>query len=160
MAVEILKFGPKHQTGVQDLIVSIQQNEFGVPITLDAQPDLKNIADFYQHGSGDFWVALDGGVVIGTTALLDIGNLQTALRKMFVSVSHRGQKGVANLLLQTAFDHAKSQDVGEIFLGTTAKFLAAHRFYEKHGFELVDAHALPKTFPRMEVDTRFYRLEV
>lgn len=159
MAVEILKFGPKHQTGVQDLIVSIQQNEFGVPITLDAQPDLKNIADFYQHGSGDFWVAMGDGAVVGTAALLDIGNRQTALRKMFVSGNQRGS-GVAAQLLQTLLDHAKSQDVGEIFLGTTAKFLAAHRFYEKNGFELVDAHALPKTFPRMEVDTRFYRLEV
>jgi RimJ/RimL family protein N-acetyltransferase len=44
-------------------------------------------------------------------------------------------------------------------LGTTAAFLAAHRFYEKSGFRLVDEADLPETFPRMAVDTRFYVIE-
>ncbi len=45
----------------------------------------------------------------------------------------------------------------KIFLGTTAEFLAAHRFYEKNGFSLIDANDLPERFPRMAVDTRFYQ---
>ena len=47
-----------------------------------------------------------------------------------------------------------------IYLGTTEKFLAAHRFYEKSGFELIEPESLPATFPRMAVDKRFYRLKI
>ena len=45
-----------------------------------------------------------------------------------------------------------------MLLGTTDAFLAAHRFYEKHGFSRIDRDALPAAFPVMAVDTRFYRL--
>ena len=33
-----------------------------------------------------------------------------------------------------------------------------HRFYEKNGFQLIDPDTLPARFPKMKVDTRFYRL--
>ena len=44
----------------------------------------------------------------------------------------------------------------EVFLGTTARFLAAHRFYAKHGFGEIAVAELPDAFPIMEVDTRFF----
>lgn len=47
--------------------------------------------------------------------------------------------------------------VRTIYLGTTAIMSAAHRFYEKHGYVLIDGGELPASFPRMRVDTRFYR---
>jgi len=45
-------------------------------------------------------------------------------------------------------------------LGTTPEFLTAHRFYEKNGFSLIDLEDLPESFPRMDVDTRFYRFDL
>lgn len=48
----------------------------------------------------------------------------------------------------------------EITLGTTAKFLAAHRFYEKNGFSEVDRAALPDRFAVMVVDTKFYAFDL
>jgi len=48
--------------------------------------------------------------------------------------------------------------VRELFLGTTAQFVAAHRFYEKHGFREIARPDLPPTFPVMSVDTKFYML--
>ena len=163
MGLAITPFAPAHTSGVKDLIVPIQQNEFGISISYDDQPDLKNIPDFYQVGSGGFWVALEKAkgneCVVGCIALKDIDNNQTALRKMFVAQSHRGKKaGVAASLLKTLLDHAKAQGVLEIYLGTTKQFLAAHRFYEKNGFELVDEKNLPSAFLRMDVDTRFYKI--
>jgi hypothetical protein len=47
--------------------------------------------------------------------------------------------------------------VAEIYLGTTEKFLAAHRFYERNGFGLIESSELPPAFPVMAVDTRFYK---
>jgi N-acetylglutamate synthase-like GNAT family acetyltransferase len=159
--VQIVQFSPTHAEGVVSVILSIQQSEFGIPITLEAQPDLLDIAGFYQHGTGNFWVALDAGTVVGTLGMLDIGNRQAALRKMFVSRSHRGPAhGVARELLHTLLTWGRTQGVQEIFLGTTATFLAAHRFYEKNGFRELAKQALPERFPIMAVDTKFYGLSL
>ncbi|WP_044528928.1 GNAT family N-acetyltransferase [Herbaspirillum sp. B65] len=158
--MEILAFAPQHAQGVVDLILPIQQQEFDIPITLEGQPDLKDIAGFYQKGLGNFWVALDAGKVVGSISLLDIGNQQVALRKMFVAASHRGKEhGTAVRLLEGALAWAREQGVHQVFLGTTAKFLAAHRFYEKNGFRLIEKSDLPAAFPVMVVDTRFYALD-
>ncbi len=90
--------------------------------------------------------------------MLDIGHDQAALRKMFVQREFRGPThGTARLLLAALLDWAKAQRIGEIYLGTTAKFLAAHRFYEKNGFTELSKSQLPVQFPIMNVDTKFYR---
>lgn len=38
--------------------------------------------------------------------------------------------------------------------------VAAHRFHEKAGFPWTDPAELPPSFPRMVVDSRFYRLHL
>ena len=94
--IDIVPFSSPHAGGVVSLILPIQHSEFDIPITLEAQPDLQDIRGFYQHGNGTFRVALDGPRVVGTVALLDIGNNQAALRKMFVDAPRRGaERGVA-----------------------------------------------------------------
>lgn len=159
--IEIRPFSIEHAAGVVDVILPIQQQEFQIPITHEGQPDLNDIPGFYQKGNGNFWVALEGERVVGTVSLLDIGQGQLALRKMFVAASHRGREhGTAKHLLDGAIAWAVAKGVSQIFLGTTAKFLAAHRFYEKNGFRLVEKSELPAAFPVMVVDTRFYALEV
>lgn len=155
--IEISPFAPQHANGVVDVILPIQQLEFEIPISLEAQPDLQDIPGFYQKGLGNFWVALDGGKVVGTVALVDIGNHQVALRKMFVSAAYRGpEHGVARRLLDTLLQWCLERGVKAIYLGTTSKFLAAHRFYEKNGFTEIARSQLPASFPVMAVDTKFY----
>ncbi|MCI0768600.1 GNAT family N-acetyltransferase, partial [Bacillus sp. TL12] len=115
------------------------------------------VGSFYQKGTGNFWVALDGKKVVGTVALLDIQNHQVALRKMFVTKEYRGKVfQTANLLLNNVFEWAKEKEISEIYLGTTLQFLAAHRFYEKNGFQEIPTGNLPKNFPLMQVDKKFY----
>lgn len=142
---------------VVDVILPIQQSEFGIPITLKDQPDLRDISGFYQRDNGGFWLAESEGVIVGTIALLDIGNRQAALRKMFASQSHRGpEHGVAKQLLTTLIEWCRHRGIDEVYLGTTGAFLAAHRFYEKNGFTELAKGELPRTFPAMSVDTKFY----
>jgi N-acetylglutamate synthase-like GNAT family acetyltransferase len=161
MDIQIKPFEERYTKDVGELIVSIQRGEFDIPITYEQQPDLRDIPGFYQRQAGDFWLALSGERVVGSIALLDIGEELGALRKMFVAADCRGaEAGVARRLLAALLDHARRQGLSAVYLGTTDKFLAAHRFYEKHGFELVDPETLPKSFPRMSVDSRFYRLEL
>jgi N-acetylglutamate synthase-like GNAT family acetyltransferase len=144
-----------------DLILDIQQKEFGIPIRKEDQPDLADIKNFYQTGNGNFWVALCQDEVVGTISLKDIGNRQGALRKMFVRSEYRGtQFKTAQYLLDSLLAWARSRVLTDIYLGTTAKFLAAHRFYEKNHFECVSPDQLPSNFPVMKVDTRFYHLKL
>lgn len=144
---------------VPELIVPIQRGEFGVDITAADQPDLADIPGFYQQGSGNFWVAHENGLLAGTIALLDIGEGRLALRKMFVGSAHRG-KGVAPALLEAALGWARERGVREILLGTTDKYHAAHRFYDKHGFTRIAREALPPSFPVMAVDSIFYSMRL
>src|SRR5262245_29040638 len=102
MPVSITPYTAADRDGVGALIVGIQRGEFGIQITYDQQPDLKDIPGFYQQGTGNFWVARSGSTVVGTISLKDIGNAQVALRKMFVDAAHRGREaGVAQTLLDT-----------------------------------------------------------
>jgi len=143
---------------VADLILHIQNVEFGIPITLELQPDLNEIPGFYQTNNGNFWIAKIDDKIIGTISLLDIGNRKSALRKMFVDKDYRGNEfDVGQKLLNTLIDWAYLKGFTEIFLGTTEKFTRAQRFYEKNGFKEIEKQELPETFPVMEVDVKFYR---
>ena len=158
MDIEAHTYTDLYKQQTTDLILSIQQTEFGIPITLEDQPDLNNIPSFYQTNNGNFWIVVIENKVAGTIALLDIGNSRGALRKMFVHKDFRGKEyGVGQVLLNTLFKWARQNNFKEILLGTTDKFIAAQRFYEKNGFEEVEKQSLPNEFPVMEVDVKFYR---
>lgn len=161
MTISVRAAQPRDAQGILDVIVPIQREEFGIAIAATDQPDLLAISDFYQSGRGGFWVAIADSRVVGTIGLKDIGNAQAALRKMFVAADYRGKdQGVASRLLQTLLDHARGQELAQVFLGTTDKFLAAHRFYEKNGFAEIAKADLPPAFPVMAVDSKFYVLHL
>jgi N-acetylglutamate synthase-like GNAT family acetyltransferase len=155
--IEVHTYSDLYKEEIGHLIVGIQQEEFNIPITLADQPDLNNIRDFYQVGHGNFWVATVDGKIAGTIALLDIGNGQGALRKMFVHEKYRGKElGIGKTLLNTLLQWVKDKRFLEVFLGTTEKFIAAQRFYEKNSFKEISKDQLPKEFPIMKVDVKFY----
>lgn len=157
-AVQIVHYQPIYQDQLRQLIISIQRDEFSIPITLEDQPDLFNIEHFYQKDNGAFLLALDGEKVVGTGALIDLGNQNGALRKFFVHPDYRGKNSAASSLLQRLLKWGQEKDFQDFYLGTTAKFLAAHRFYEKNGFREISIKELPEEFSIMAVDTKFYRL--
>ena len=109
--IRIVPYESTFQEEVVDLIVHIQQKEYNVPITKEEQPDLLEIETFYQRHHGNFWIAIYDGKVVGTVALLDIENLQVALRKMFVKKEFRGKEwSASHMLLQTAISWAEDKN--------------------------------------------------
>lgn len=156
--VTVKTFSQEYQDQIVNLILSIQQQEYNIPITKHDQPDLFSINDIYQTGDGNFWIAIHDNEVVGTISLLDIGNKEVALRKMFVDKEYRGSKyKTASLLLNTTIDWTKEKSIRTIYLGTTPQFLAAHRFYEKNGFISIKEKELPEKFPILQVDKKFYK---
>lgn len=144
-----------------NLILPIQQIEFNVPVTLEGQPDLLDIEANYLQGGGNFWGAMLGDELVGTIALINTGHQACALRKMFVRKEFRGKEyGIAQLLLEKLIEFCKENSISDIYLGTVDLLKAAHRFYEKNGFNEIKADELPDYFPRMMADNKFYHLHI
>ncbi|RDB07639.1 GNAT family N-acetyltransferase [Runella aurantiaca] len=159
--IQIAHYSEAHQPSIIDLILGIQQNEFNIPITLADQPDLLTIPSFYCQNKGAFWVALNEGQVVGTIALIDIGDQMGAIRKMFVHQDFRGKElGIATLLLNAMLEHCRQHGLTAIYLGTLPRLQAAMRFYEKNGFVQLPKSTLPPQFPAMTLDTVFYEYKI
>ena len=148
-------FEPEDQPGVIALVLPIQQDEFGVEITAEEQPDLIDIAGYFQAGGGNFWVAEADGALVGTIGLKPFKPDAVALKKMFVERAWRGG-GLAARLLDAALGWARDAGFGHVYLGTTGGMAAAHRFYEKHGFRRIDKARLPDGFILVRVDDAFF----
>lgn len=159
MPVSIVTYRPPYKEEIARLILSIQQGEFNVPITLADQPDLLEIENFYQNGKGNFWCALNSeGQVIGTIALIDIGHQSGVIRKMFVHADYRGgETKVAQQLLNLLEQWAAEKSIHTIYLGTIDRLYAANRFYLRNHYEQIKESLLPPWFPRMQVDNTFFR---
>lgn len=156
--IQIGEYSAAHRHQVIDMVLGIQREEFGLPITIQDQPDLSDISSFFLK-RGNFWVATEDGRVVGTIGAFDLGDGNAVLRKMFVKKEYRG-KGVSKGLLAELLEWAKRSGFRRVCLGTTPLYLAAHRFYEKNGFVEISREELPAGFPVMEVDKKFYRYDV
>ncbi|WP_128547067.1 GNAT family N-acetyltransferase [Larkinella soli] len=158
---EIKSLNNSHCRQIVDLILPIQQNEFNVPVTLESQPDLLDIETHYLRPGGGFWGAFHGDELVGTIALIDTGHHAGAIRKMFVARDYRGRTtGLARRLLETLIAYGAARGMTDLYLGTVAQLQAARRFYERNGFIPIDRDALPPYFPKMQVDTHFYHLNL
>jgi GNAT superfamily N-acetyltransferase len=143
------------------LILPIQQLEFGVPITLEDQPDILDIDGYYIQKGGGFWGAIREGELIGTIAVINAGQGVGAIRKMFVKKEFRGKElGVAQQLIETLFEFSRNNGIAGLYLGSVNQMKAAHRFYERNGFEKIEPEELPGNFPRMSNDNVFYHLSI
>jgi GNAT superfamily N-acetyltransferase len=159
--MEITVYTKEFEQQVIEFILNIQQNEFGVPVTIADQPDLLDVENFYCKGKGNFWIATDNKKLIGSIALIDTGNRQSALRKMFVHKDYRGKdKGMGQQLLDHVIGWCRQKGIDEIYLGTFDKLLAAQKFYLKNGFVEVEKQSLPASFPLMQVDNMFFKLRI
>lgn len=159
--ITIQPFEDQDTNNIVNLILNIQQNEFQVPITINEQQDLLNIPTFYQQKKGNFWVAKFNDEVVGTIALIDCGDNIGTIRKMFVKKEFRGKEfGIAQRLLNTLEESARTSTIKSLYLGTLERLQAAIRFYERNGFTLIQKQNLPTVFPLMPVDTHFFEKEI
>jgi hypothetical protein len=53
-AFTIKPFAAVQRRAVANLVLDIQRREFGIPVTLDTQPDLIDVAGFFRKGAGEF----------------------------------------------------------------------------------------------------------
>lgn len=150
-----------HCQTIIDLILPIQQIEFSLPLTLGGQRDLLDIETHYRKTGGDFWGAFYNQELAGTIALIATGHNAGAIRKMFVKKELRGKEmGIAQRLLDTLIAFCAERDIRDLYLSTIDVLKAAHRFYERNGFQRIRKEHLPGYFPLMNGDNVYYHLHL
>lgn len=154
--LEIKLVNDTYSKEIIDLVLNIQQKEFNVPITIEDQPDLMQIENFYFANGGSFWGAFINGELVGTIALVKFDEKAAAIRKMFVKKEFRGKEyGIAQKLLETLIAYCQKNGIEEVYLGTVSILKAALRFYERNHFEIIEKELLPSKFPLMNADNVF-----
>ncbi|MCV9933870.1 GNAT family N-acetyltransferase [Flavobacterium sp. LS1R47] len=161
MNIIIVPIKDDYSEAVVDLILNIQQKEFNVPITLEDQPDLLEINQFYHKKGGCFWGAFIDGELVGTIALVKYDDREGAIRKMFVKKEYRGKElYIAQQLLDTLIAYSKQNGLLDLYLGTVSILEAALRFYERNNFVRIEKGTLPDAFPIVDVDNVFCHLKL
>lgn len=142
MTVRIESFSTKYAAAAHDLVATILVDEFGLEDLVSKQRDLVEIEQSYSEGASRFWVALDGTRVVGTIGFIDMGGMVGRVRKMFVHGDYR-RTGLGSRLLETLESWAAEQGKAELYLRTHERFVAAHAFYNRHGFTEIPASEYP-----------------
>ncbi|WP_179007185.1 GNAT family N-acetyltransferase [Winogradskyella forsetii] len=132
-----------------DLMMDAIATEFESPISSSKNSKSQNL--------DACWVAFYKTDLIGTIGILKIDSAFSVIKNMFVKKDFRGSVyGVAQQLLNTAYDWCLTQDISHMYLGTMNQFKAAQKFYEKNRFVKIELTELPSGFIRNPIDTVFY----
>jgi DNA-binding MarR family transcriptional regulator/predicted N-acetyltransferase YhbS len=161
LQLDIKLFEEKYQQQMEDLVLGIQNGEFNLGLTAQRQPDLHNLKAFYNDKGNWLWIAVNGkDEVAGSIGLERLNENQAVLRKMFVRKEYRGKTlNLASKLFAILLKEAKSQGFKEILLDTPLVTHAAHRFYERNGFELVSKDVIPANYLLPSgIELKIYRL--
>lgn len=157
--MKIETYSGKYDDEIISLILSIQNNEAKIGLSLQEQPDLLDIHHSYQQPGGEFWIAVSDGKVVGTIGLMLKENHCAILKKFFVKKEFRSQK-VGLALYNELLQYAISKGVRRILLDTPAVAHASHRFYEKAGFRKISTAELPVPYSYPDRDSILYLLNV
>lgn len=76
MKLDIQSIGDSYSEQLVELILTIQQKEFNIPVTIQDQPDLIKIESFYQASGGNFWGAFIDGELVGSIAIVKFDEKQ------------------------------------------------------------------------------------
>lgn len=155
--MEIMTYQEKYKEQIIDLILDIQNNEAKINLTLDEQPDLKDIKSCYEKDGGEFWIAVDNGKVIGTLALMNKGDGNAVLKKGFVRADYRKQ-GILGKLYDELLEFANSKNMHVFVFDTPSVATNCHNFFEKRGYRRISKDDIPFDYDFPDRDSYVYMM--
>jgi ribosomal protein S18 acetylase RimI-like enzyme len=107
----------------------------GLVFDVDAElPELRWLATFFARVDGALWVVEQDGRLVGMVGTRPLPqDAAFEICRLYVAHGQRGS-GLAQRLLDTAEQHARTAGAERLVLWTDTRFDAAHRFYEKRGY--------------------------
>jgi putative acetyltransferase len=137
--IEVRAVGSADVPAVLSLVADVLGEyglEFGKGSPTDAE--LHGLPDSYVGRGGAFWVALQGGVLLGTCGVFPVAPGTYELRKMYLRGTSRGL-GLGKRLLDEAVGWARAHGGARMVLDTVEQMTRAIAFYEANGFVRDDA---------------------
>ncbi len=120
--------------------------------------ELKDFPGPYAPPNGCILLAIENDKPCGCLALRSISETVGEVMRMYVQPHARG-KGIAERLMQELIDRAKTIGYTELFLDSLKRFSAAHKLYEKIGFEYCEPYSADTT-EAMKANMVFMRLRL
>lgn len=159
MDIKIQTYNGEYDNEIINLILSIQNNESKINLSLEEQPDLKDIKKCYQEKGGEFWLALDKDKLVGTIGIMLKENNCAVMKKFFVDSKYRSKK-VGLELYNSLLDYAKENGVKHIILDTPSVAVKSHKFYERAGFYKISKENLPIKYEYPDRNSLIYELDL
>lgn len=156
--MEIITYQEQYKQQIIDLILHIQNDEAGICLSLEEQPDLLDIPTYYEKDGGAFWLAVEDGAVIGTLALMNMGNSNGVLKKGFVSKPFR-KAGILTALYQTLLAYAEKNQIRQLLFDSPSVATDCHRFFERAGYRRIDKSQQPFDYVYPDRDSYLYLLK-
>ena len=157
--ITIQTYQEQYKEQIIRLILSIQNDEAKIHLSLAEQPDLKDIPACYEKDGGEFWIATENDKLIGTIALMNFGSGNAVLKKFFVKKEYRN-KGLGQQLYRTLLRYAEEHQFHTLLLDTPSVAKASHKFYEKAGFIKINREQLPFPYEYPDRDSVVYLLRL
>ncbi len=122
--------------GLIALLAGVFAEYPGCVMDVDGElPELRRIASYFREHAGEFWVAEQNGQVVGCigyTPACDASGIE--LKKLYVHASAR-KYGLGGRLVERVEDRARERGASFIDLWSDTRFVTAHAFYERRGWE-------------------------
>jgi putative acetyltransferase len=143
-AIEIRAFATADAAQVRDLFIRVNRllapphmkAAFEVYIVTSRQEEIDRIEDYYRDRNGGFWVAVDGGKVVGMFGLEPSSDAAMELRRMYVDPDAR-RRGIARKMLAFAEHECRLRHRPTMDLSTSELQGDALSFYRNAGYQLV-----------------------
>jgi uncharacterized protein YhfF/ribosomal protein S18 acetylase RimI-like enzyme len=109
---------------------------FGAPFEAQIAAQCAQFVTRFDPARDGLWLLVDGGRILGSIALEDLGEDGARLRWFIVADALRG-RGFGARLLQAALEFGRRAGHRRVTLSTAAGLDAARGLYERNGFRLV-----------------------
>jgi len=100
----------------------------------DLDKEFLAISTYIKALKGKFWVAEIDGVIVGSIGYAPMQGDRVDLKRLYVAKDQR-RKGLANRLTDLVYQAAEDLGAIAIECWSDTRFLEAHAYYLKHGFE-------------------------
>ncbi len=130
--MEIIEYESRYQSAFKRL--NVEWIEMHWQLEEADHQSLDHPDEYIIARGGHIFLALDGGEVVGTCALLRVSDTTYELAKMAVHGKTQG-KGVGAALGKAAIDKARSERAEKVYLESNTILEPAIRLYRKLGFK-------------------------
>jgi GNAT superfamily N-acetyltransferase len=146
--IDIRPFAIDDAMQVRDLFIRVNRllappqmkEAFEAYIVTSLQEEIDRIEDYYRDRNGGFWVAVDGGKLVGMFGLEPSSEVAMELRRMYVEPDAR-RRGIARRMLAFAEDECRRRHRPTMDLSTSELQGDALSLYRNAGYRQVREEA-------------------